>query len=992
MSFNIFKDTNIWLTSLLENMVEAVIATDAANCIIAMNPVAETLTGWSQAEVEGQDIGSAFQHISDNDTPPIGNPIILNLNKQTTRVLLVAKHGSATPVEVRAAFVRNGAEQICGKLVIFRDVSETVQANNTLWNTVQRFRILTENSTDIVLTLDAQAICRYASPSTGVKLGYNLADVVGKSIFELVHSDEVTRVKDLLATLCQDQARTSLKAEWRWQHQNGSWRTLAVSITNFLDTSPINGLVLNCFDVTSYKETKEALHQSEQFLQATLDSLSAQIAVLDKTGQIIAVNGAWRNFANENDFGQSDYGMGQNYLMICDSAIGEGAAEAKATAAGIRTVMQRTQQEFYLEYPCHSPTQQRWYSVRITPFKDEEPIRVVVAHEDITDRARLEVRLTAIHQLGQELTLLHDEAAIIRRVLDTATWILKFKSIGYAWVSVNTQELIYRYQLLDGRLGIPNIHLPLTIDEPNLGVQVVLSGRPQHIADVTSSYPQQDLLEGELIRSELCVPLKIRERVTGVLYVKHTRPHSFTLDDQRVLQTLAMQAAVALENARLYIETQRRAKQMAVLNRATRMVASTLEFTTVLEKTIAEVRTMLNVEGSAILLYDPKHEELAFAITDGPYPDTLANLRLPLSKGVAGWVARSRRPAIVNDVKRDPRFYKGIDEVTNLSTQSILATPILFQDKLVGIFEVINKFEEDFTQQDLELLDSLSRSVAIAIENARLYQAEREQYHRLQQSQAQLIQIEKMAALGRLVGSIAHEINNPIQAIQNCMILLQEEAKQRQRPDKITTFTNIAADELKRIAAIVRRMLEYYDYHESQNDAVNLDSIDDFFHIIPSEMQHIDLHVVIDSVLQLTQKQLQKKCITVERNWVDKSLTYRGSPDRLKQVFLNLILNTADAMSQQKGRLTITTAIKSITEKNQTQSAISITFSDTGAGIAEEVLPHIFEPMFTTKQHGSGFGLFICYKIIEAHGGQITVKSQIDSGTTFTILLPLETD
>ncbi|MCB0167302.1 MAG: GAF domain-containing protein [Anaerolineae bacterium] len=602
----------------------------------------------------------------------------------------------------------------------------------------------------------------------------------------------------------------------------------------------------------------------------------------------------------------------------------------------------------------------------------------------------LEARLTAIHQLGHELTLLYDEEAIIHRVLETATRILSLKSIEYASISDSAQELIYRYRLLDdGRLETLNTHFALNTAAACPGVQVALRGQSHYLADASAAGEPQEMIKSEPVRAEFCVPLKIREQVTGILHAKHIRSHSFTPADQRVLQTLAMQAAVALENARLYLETQQRAKELAALNRATRVVASTLDLATVLEKTIVEVRTMLNVEGTAILLYDAQRQDLVFAITDGPYPDTLAGIRLPLSQGVAGWVARSQQPAIVNDVRRDPRFYNGIDAMTDLSTESILAAPILFQDKLVGVFEVINKFEAGFTQHDLALLESLSRSVAIAIENARLYQAEREQFHRLQRSQAQLIQIEKMAALGRLVGSIAHEINNPIQAIQNCMVLLQEEAGGKQRPDKITLFTNIASDELRRIAGIVRRMLEFYEYHETQPGVDNPASIDDFFHIAPEEIQVIDLHELLDSVLQLTQKQLQKQHITVKREWLTKPLLYEGSPDRLKQVFLNLMLNAIDAMHDRLRLLTVTTMIESATDKESPQPVITISFADTGSGIAEQVLPRIFEPMFTTKPHGSGFGLFVCYKIIEAHGGQITVNSRLSVGTTFTILLPL---
>ena len=992
MNLNALKNSIAWLDSLLETMIEAVIATDTANRILLMNSAAESLTGWALADVQGQDVGMVFQLIPNGDATPVNNSVIFNLNETMMSAILIAKTGSVTSIEARATMVHDEAGQVCGKLIIFRDVSETVQATNTLWNTVQRFRILTENSNDIILTLDAQAICRYASPSTGVILGYPLVEIIGKPIFEFIHPDDVNHSEKVVGRLIRGQVKEPIKAEWRLRHQNGSWRTIAISLANFLDHAPLNSLVLNGFDITSYREAKQALHESERFLQVTLDSLSAQIAVLDQSGEIIAVKGSWHNFAHNNNGANGNYDPGQSYMNVCEALMGRTSPEAEATVAGIRAVMSRQQQAFYLEYAHHNPSQQRWYSLKITPFQDDGPLRVVVAQEDITERALLEARLTAIHQLGQELTLLHDQEAIIHRVLDTIQWIVQFTSIEYGYVSYATKELIYRYRLVGDQLETQTRRLPLIAAEMNLGVIVVRNGQPQYIADVLMAPHRPEPVDGEEIRAELCVPLKVREKVTGVLHIKHTRPNSFTAADQRVFQTLSMQAAAALENARLYIETQRRTKELAALNRATRVVASTLDLNTVLKKTIAEVRTMLNIEGTAILLYDAKQEDLFFALTDGPYPDLLSGTRLSLSSGVAGWVARERKAAIVNDATSDPRFYSGIDAMTQLTTRSILATPILFQDKFVGVFEVINKFEEDFTRHDLELLESLSRSLAIAIENARLYEAERKQFHRLQQSHAQLSHIEKMAALGRLVGSIAHEINNPIQAIQNCMVLLEEEAHQRRRADKIIQFTTIAADEIKRIAAIVRRMLEFYDGHEIHFKAIGSASIDDFFHIAPEDFELVDLHKLLDSVLQLTQKQLQHKQIMIKRDWWEKPLFYRGSSDQLKQVFLNLVLNAIDAMSDQSGTLTIKTVIKPAADASEPKPVINIAFSDTGSGIEDNVLPNIFEPMFTTKEHGSGFGLFVCYKIIEAHGGQITVKSRLDEGATFTILLPLETN
>ena len=128
--------------------------------------------------------------------------------------------------------------------------------------------------------------------------------------------------------------------------------------------------------------TKEIL-KSRHFLRATLDALSAHIAILDEDGTIIEVNGAWNRFAEENHLpGAKRRGLGDNYLHLCDGAIGPCAEEAAPMAAGIRAVVAGQTDCFELEYPCHSPQQKRWFIARVTRFHSNGQLRVVVAHEN----------------------------------------------------------------------------------------------------------------------------------------------------------------------------------------------------------------------------------------------------------------------------------------------------------------------------------------------------------------------------------------------------------------------------------------------------------------------------------------------------------------------------------------------------------------------------------------------------------------------------------
>lgn len=275
----------------------------------------------------------------------------------------------------------------------------------------------------------------------------------------------------------------------------------------------------------------------------------------------------------------------------------------------------------------------------------------------------------------------------------------------------------------------------------------------------------------------------------------------------------------------------------------------------------------------------------------------------------------------------------------------------------------------------------------IAAENIQLYKTQREQYRRLQQSQAQLIQVEKLAALGRLVASVIHEINNPLQAVQGFLNLLKEELEGQARREDMVESLSVVESEMARIAAMMNHLRDFYRLTQPAQPT----SVDSFYQPADQELPFIELHAVLESVLQLSQQKIEQAQVKVERAWAEDLPPIQANPDHLKQVFLNLTLNALEAVPNKGQTLRLTTTLdQAHLNGDQPQRLVRIEFSDTGAGIPPEVLSHLFEPLFTTKENGSGFGLFTSYKIIEAHHGQISVTSQVGQGTTFTILLPVK--
>jgi two-component system NtrC family sensor kinase len=240
---------------------------------------------------------------------------------------------------------------------------------------------------------------------------------------------------------------------------------------------------------------------------------------------------------------------------------------------------------------------------------------------------------------------------------------------------------------------------------------------------------------------------------------------------------------------------------------------------------------------------------------------------------------------------------------------------------------------------------------------------------RLKEIQYQLLQSEKLASIGKLSATIAHEINNPLNGILTYTKLIERKiADGTLKKDEIPKFRSYLAimeRETERCSTIVRNLLDFARQRE------------------PSLKADVDINEVVEEALSLLANQIALQEITLEKRY-DQLPPIMADPTQLRQVFLNIILNACEAM-HDGGILTVTT-----TFSNKRKKAVQVEIADTGVGIDDKDLPKIFDPFFTSKEKGTGLGLSVVYGIINSHHGTIQVKSTVDEGTTIVIKLPVE--
>ncbi|HTO13287.1 MAG TPA: GAF domain-containing protein [Candidatus Binatia bacterium] len=579
-----------------------------------------------------------------------------------------------------------------------------------------------------------------------------------------------------------------------------------------------------------------------------------------------------------------------------------------------------------------------------------------VQAERVRALAAVNQRISSSLELDELLRMISESAAQLTGVRFGSFWLADESSRTLTFVGGSNAEMADDFPLR-----------AMSYDEGGIG-WVARHRKTLVVDDVRQDSRVASPQWGERwgLRSFAAYPVIVGDQLVAVLSLSHTEPVRFAPDTVEVIEMFMGQASVAIQNARLYLEAQRRRDVAEVLARLGRELTGTLEVERIAALVASGLVDLLRVQHAVVFTYEPGDGTLHEVAASGSTSPVVRGVVLQPGEGIAGRAVAERKVLLTPDLRVEPRIEYQPEHRARLVAAdlcSLVGVPLFTSERIIGALALADRTGREFTPDELQTLQAFADQAALAFENARLYATAQDSLTRLRETQAQLVQAAKMSALGQLVSGVAHELNNPLSVIigYGQLLLSREVPAAMRRPVELMVAQG------DRMAKIVRNLLFFARQRPPERAAVNLQA-------------------VIEQTLTLRTNQLTLSGISVETEFAPDLPEITGDAQQLEQVFLNLLLNAEQAILEVKsqGRILVRTRVS---PNGQTIYADVV---DDGPGIAPEAVSRVFEPFFTTKTVGSGtgLGLSVSYGILEEHGGKLSVQS-LPGETVFTVELPV---
>lgn len=811
-------------------------------------------------------------------------------------------------------------------------------AHNPSWGE-DEYSALIENAPYIIARFDRDLRHIYINRKAEVLLGIDRSAFIGKTYRDLGLPPNLVEIwESRLKHTLEHGVETIFHFEY--QAADGLHHFEGRFIPELNSAGEVVTALGMAHDITELRVAALSLSESERFAHSIFNALPSHIAILDENGVVIAVNQAWRDFGKANGAAPETIGEGVNYLDVCSRAYGKSAEGAQEFVQKVRSVMRGDLKEFLIEYPCHSPEEKRWFQARVNRFPGSGPLRVVISHENISERKLAEIAAYEQRELAEALS---DTMATLLNTLDMNTVMMSIlENVGRV-ISHDASNIM----LLEGEhvrvaywRGYPpefdhlfrDFKFPL-VETPNLH-KMFTTGRPYVVPYTKEDPVWVDVPETEWVMSHVGIPIQAYGQVIGFLCLDSAQPGFFSAIHNERLMAFANQAAIAVEHAQLY-----QTMQQHMLELEGRVMQRTIE----LHRSKEHVETILNSSSDAIVVTSKEGAirqcNPAFSAQFGY--DSASIFNKPLQT-LADQDSLQSFDGILNEVlaSGEPRRAEIVMRRSNSTTfdADMMLSPV-HNGEMWGVVCSVRDVTER-KLQERELRNALEREKELG------------------------------ELKSRFVSMVSHEFRTPLAIILSSSDLLQN-------------YENRLTPEKKQ---------EHYD--RIRSSIFHLTSLtDDISAIAKAEsgrltlnLKSVNLHKLCESILENLKDSVGANHIfTFSHEPGTKSLM---ADEKLIRQILNNLLTNAVKYSPLHSPIDLKLRLD--------HDAIIISVRDEGIGVPLKDQEHIFEPFHrsdnVSQVSGTGLGLFITRQAVEMHGGTIHVESPGDQGATFVVRLPIYPD